>query len=280
MREVSFGTEDGVLLTGYIFEASDPKCAVIIHGATGVPCRYYQDFAAWLSETVSANLLIYRYRDTGQLSKAQLSSSKTTMADWGMRDQPAALKYAVENWSDIPLHVIGHSLGGFCTLFHENREKITSLIGVNSGLAYWRDHPLKFMPQIILFWFLLGPMSVMLLGYLPGILLGMKTNLPKGVYWQWRKWCTNPKLHEIEWGESLPMPNLDLFKGHLCTISAVDDEIIPPNRVKMLTRFYPKAKSKEHIEIKPKDFGLKAIGHISIFSAKNKAVWPELIKSI
>lgn len=275
-RKLTLETADGASLNGELFEHSSATGITVIHGATGVPFLYYNAFAAWYAERTARHVLIYEYRDSGDISKSEIKSSKTTMADWGVYDQSAALDYVVGTFPDLEVHTIGHSLGGFCIPFHKNADKITTHTAVNSGLAYWPTHPWHYMPQIILFWFILGPLATLTLGYLPGRLLGMKTNLPPGVYWQWRRWCTNPKLHEIDWGKSMPVPDLNRFNGKLNILATVDDTIIPPARVYILDRFFPKAQVEKHL-LKPKDFGLKSIGHIQVFSARNKAVWPTLI---
>ncbi|MEO0321012.1 MAG: alpha/beta fold hydrolase [Pseudomonadota bacterium] len=249
----------------------------VLHGATGVPLTYYAAFAQWLSEEKNHHVLFYEYRDSGDLTKAQIRQSKATMADWGITDQSAALDYAIEMFPHLPIHTIGHSLGGFCMPFHKNAHKVVTHTTVNSGLAYWPTHPWGYMVQVIMFWFVLGPLAVKLLGYLPGVLLGMKSNLPPNVYWQWRKWCTNPDLHQIEWDKGLPQPDLDKFTGKLTIIGTKDDSIIPPNRVFILDRFFPAATVEKRL-IDPAEYGLKAVGHIAIFAKRNAKIWPDIIR--
>ncbi|MDJ0613546.1 MAG: alpha/beta hydrolase [Rhizobiaceae bacterium] len=277
MKPISILTTDDKELTGSLIEHPDPFGVTIIHGATGVPYQYYASFAKWYANEKNHHVLFYEYRDSGNLTKAQIRASKTKMADWGITDQSAALDYALENFPDLPIHTIGHSLGGFCLPFHKNADKVVSHTTVNSGLAYWPTHPWSFTLQVIMFWFVLGPLAVKILGYLPGILLGMKTNLPPNVYWQWRKWCTNPDLHEVEWGKELPQPDLQRFKGKLIIIGTKDDKTIPPARVFILDRFFPAAEVDKRL-IEPAKLGLKSVGHIAIFSKHNAAAWPEIIR--
>ncbi len=277
-QDIDLVTADDRTLRGFIFKHQSATGIAVLHGATGVPTSYYKPFCEWYSSETKRHILIYEYRDTGRISIEDIKASKTTMADWGIRDQSAALDYVVANFGNLEIHTIGHSLGGFCMPFHENADKVASHTGINSGLAYWPTHPWHFMPQIILFWFVLGPLVTKILGYLPGILLGMKTNLPRGVYWQWRRWCTNPKLHEIDWGRETPVPDLTRFTGKLQIFATSDDGMIPPSRVFILDRFFPKATVEKHL-LNPSDFGLKTIGHIQIFAERNRRVWPTLIKS-
>jgi len=277
MKEVSFKTSDDVTLDGFLYEAATPKAITVIHGATGVPVHYYKYFAKWLSKTHSRHVLIYDYRDNNLKSAKALHASETTMSDWGLKDQPASTDYMLREFPDLPLHIIGHSLGGFCIPYHANNDKIISHTGINSGAAYWKTHPWNFMIQTILFWFLLGPVVVKILGFLPGQILGMKTHIPKHVYWEWRKWCTHPQFYEPEWGKTLPQPDLFSFRGKLKLIACEDDRLIPPARVKYLEKFFPSAREPEFQILSPKRYGLKSIGHITIFAKKNSKVWPDLI---
>lgn len=275
-QDLSLEANDGRKLQASIFKDPTARGITILHGATGVPFNYYRAFSEWYSNETKRHVLIYEYRDSGAISKAEIRASKTTMADWGIRDQSAALDYAVATFPDLEIHTVGHSLGGFCIPFHKNADKIKTHTGVNSGLAYWPTHPWHFMPQIIFFWFIFGPLATLVLGYLPGRILGMKTNLPPQVYWQWRRWCINPDLHKIDWGTLTPMPDLDRFTGKLNIFASADDGMIPSSRVFILDRFFPQAEVQKQL-LKPEDFGLNTIGHIQIFSERSKAVWPALI---
>jgi len=277
MRSISIGTSDNIQLAANLIEHPQACGITVIHGATGVPFTYYTAFAEWLSGKKNHHVLYYEYRDSGDVTNAQIRASKTTMADWGIKDQSAALDYAIDQYPDLQVHTLGHSLGGFCVPFHKNADKIVTHTTVNSGLAYWPTHPWSYTIQVIMFWFVLGPLAVKVLGYLPGILLGMKSNLPPNVYWQWRKWCTNPHLHQIEWGKELPMPELKKFNGKLTIIGTTDDNIIPPQRAFILDRFYPAAKIKKRL-LDPANHGLKSAGHIAIFSKRCAALWPEIIR--
>lgn len=278
MPELEIPAADGVNLKAVVFEHPTATGVAIIHGATGVPFRYYAAFAEWYSGETGRHVYIYEYRDSGPLNRTQIRASKVTMADWGILDQSAVLDHAIARYPDLPVHTIGHSLGGFCIPFHENAHRITSHVGVNSGLAYWPRHPWHYLPQVILFWFVLGPLATLILGYLPGVLLGMKANLPSGVYWQWRRWCTNERLHEIDWGTRLPMPDPGKFTGDLIIVGASDDAIIPWERVTILDRFFPNAQSVERVLLDPANYGLNTIGHIAIFSPAKSATWKQLIR--
>ena len=277
MNEITLTASDGVELPGIVYEPKNPVAATVLHAATGVPYKYYAPFAEWLSSEHNRVVLIYAYRDSDNPTPEQLRKSKTVMSDWGILDQSAALDYLIGTYPELEIHTIGHSLGGFCVPYHENADRIVTHTGVNSGLAYWPTHPWNYIGQVIMFWFVLGPLATKLMGYLPGQFLGTKNGIPAGVYWQWRKWCTHRDFYEPEWGKALPKPDLQRFKGQLKLFTFSDDAVIPASRVQELTRFYPAASSTELEVLKPADFGLKSVGHIQVFSKKSSDVWPALI---
>ena len=278
-QPTTFKNSDGATLKGTLFAPAKPVASVVIHPATGVPSKYYHAFARWLCNEKQINVLTYAYRDSEDISPADQKRSAVTMADWGIKDQAAALDHLLDEHGELPVHVIGHSLGGFCVPYHRNRDRITSLTAVNSGPANWLHHPWSSLPKVILFWFVVGPVLTWFKGSMPGFLLGMKNDIPSGVYWQWRRWCTNEKFFEIEWGMEIPKPDLQRFTAPLTLISAVDDDFIPPSRVKRLKRYYPSSVSS-FVSINPKDHGLASIGHIAIFSKRCQAVWPSLVANI
>ncbi|MEM9333027.1 MAG: alpha/beta fold hydrolase [Pseudomonadota bacterium] len=277
MKSVSFETKDEVTLNGFLIEASAPRGVSIIHGATGVPMGYYKAFAQWLSSERKHHVLIYGYRDSELKKASSLRRSRSNMSDWGIRDQSAALDFALSQFPDLPVHTIGHSLGGMCLPYHQNADQIKSHVAINAGPAYWRNHPWHFLPQVVLFWFVLGPVATWLFGYMPGKLIGFNADLPANVYWQWRRWCSNPNFYEVDWGHEIKQPVFSRIKCEVQLIGTEDDVMIPPSQVQKLSKYFPEA-SIGYKTISPSKLGLKAIGHIGIFSPRNQLAWPELIR--
>ena len=116
---------DGALLAGKLFKPENkPRTAIVIHGATAVPCRYYESFARWLSSARQAAVLIYDYRDYGSSARGHLRRARATMAVWGIKDQDAALGFLCKRYPDLPVEVIGHSMGGMFLAFHKNAARV------------------------------------------------------------------------------------------------------------------------------------------------------------
>ncbi|MDE1145583.1 MAG: alpha/beta fold hydrolase [Azospirillaceae bacterium] len=279
-QAVDLATPDGKRLAGRLVlpvGEGVPKVAVVLHGATGVPRDYYARFAAWLAQARNAAVLIYDYRDFGASATGPANRSDATMAAWGVVDQAAALDFLCARFPVAEIWVVGHSLGGMCLPFHANAGRVARLIAVASGPAHWTKHPLAYMPSVIAFWFLLGPLATAVLGYLPGRLLGLGADLPPGVFWQWRRWCTSRGFYRGDWGRHMPQPVLGRMTGAVTLVAVQDDQMMPPERVRRLADFYPAARIGHRL-ITPAEAGSKAIGHLRLFAERNARAWPLLLE--
>ena len=253
-----------------------PKAAIVLHGATGVPHRYYRHFAGWLTQQGYA-CLTYDYRDFGASSNGPLRNSKATMAEWGVQDQSAAQRQLERLVPDAPLWVIGHSLGGLMVPFQEGAGRIARLTTIASGPVHLSDHPWPYRAVAAAFWYGPGAWATRILGYLPAKAMRIGRDLPGGVYWQWRRWCTTYGFYLGDVGRGLPVPDWKAFSGDMKVVAIAGDDVVPPASVWRGMQHYPDA-MKRQVTVCPSDFGLGKIGHIGVFLPQNAAVWPSLIE--
>ena len=253
-----------------------PTAAIVLHGATGVPHRYYRHFASWLAGQGYA-CLTYDYRDFGASANGHLRQSKATMAEWGVKDQSAAQRVIEETFPDAPLWVIGHSLGGLMVPFQEGANRISRLITIASGPVHLRDHPWPYRAVAAAFWYGPGPLATKVLGYLPAKALRIGRDLPAGVYWQWRRWCTTHSFYLGDVGRGLPVPDWKAFTGEMKLVAIADDDLVPSAAVWRHMQSFPEAR-KRQLTLNPDDFGVGKIGHIGVFDRTKAAVWPKLIE--
>ena len=258
----------------FLPEGAAPDVAYVLHAATGVPRDYYGKFAAWVAEQGHA-CLTYSYRSDGS-DKDSLLASRVTMADWGIADQNAALNALIARFPDAEYRVIGHSLGGFMTMFHDEANRVSRLTAACSGPAMWSRTPFPKVFGAFAFWYLVGPFYMATKGLVPGRLLGSSEDLPSSAFRQWKRWCTNYRLHKPEWGKTMPTPDLEKFSGDLNLVGVTDDWMIPPEVVHDLADFYPKARASM-TTVSPQDVGASSIGHLSIFRPKAQSTWPNLL---
>ncbi|NJM83730.1 MAG: hypothetical protein HC844_15860 [Tabrizicola sp.] len=268
---------EGATLAGRIFHpATAAEAAVVIHGAAGVPAGYYRAFARWLADTRSLAVLTYDYRDFAGSAAGHVRSARATMADWGLRDQSAALAALGLHLPGLPRWVIGHSLGGVWLGFHTAMAGVERVITVGSGLVHVTDHPMPFRLAARFVWHGPVPFLSRRLGYFPGAALGVGADLPIGVYEDWRRWCLARALHLSDLGERLPLPDPHRVTARMRIVAVDDDAWVPKAAVWRMMALYPEA-TKRQLVLRPKDFGLDGIGHLAAFHRRNSALWPQLV---
>lgn len=265
----------GAHLAGTLLRpAGTPKAAIVIHGAVGVRARFYRAFADWLVAQGYA-CLTYDYRDFGASQTRPIRASKATLADWGLRDQPAALAALRTHVPGVPVWVIGHSLGGTMLGFHP-MDGVARVITVASGLVTLSDHPWPYRALAAWFWYGAPRALTAMMGYLPGRVAGLGPDLPAGVYRQWRAWCLRPGFWLGDVGRILPAPDPARLTAAMKVVAVADDDVVPSAAVWRIMALYPQA-IKRQLVLRPADFGLRKIGHVGAFARANQMVWPALI---
>ncbi len=265
----------GAQLVGTVFRpAGVPKAAIVIHGAVGVRAGFYRGFATWLASQGYA-CLTYDYRDFGASARGPVRASKASLADWGLRDQPAALAALRNHVPGVPVWVIGHSLGGTMLGFAP-MAGVARVITVGSGLITIGDHPWPYRALAAWFWYGAPRLMTAVMGYLPGRSIGFGADLPGGVYRQWRRWCLRPGFWLSDVGRTLPAPDAASVTAAMKIVAVADDDVVPAAAVWRTMALYPQA-TKRQMVLRPGDFGLRKIGHIGAFARANQVVWPALI---
>lgn len=276
-RSVAIDAE-GAELTGRFTPAIGvTRAGLVIHGATGVPQRYYAAFAEWAASQGIASLT-YDYRDFESSLKRPLSESKATFSDWIVRDQPAAERALAKLVGNAPLWVLGHSAGGLGIMFHKHDPRIERITTVGSGHAFVADHPWSYLPMVLAFWYAAGPVGTTIAGYLPGRRLMLGSDVPAGVYWQWRRWCTRRDFYAGDIGRSLPDLNYGSTFAPVRLLAVSDDAAVPPISVRRYADTFEKGRVTVE-DLNPADYGLKSLGHIEVFAKRNAAVWPTILEA-
>jgi predicted alpha/beta hydrolase len=268
---------EGALLRGRIVRPKGtPRAALVIHGATGAPAGYYRAFAEWAATGRGLAVLTYDYRDFGASLRRPMKGSKATLADWGRHDQAAALATLARMYPDTPLWVLGHSLGGLWLGWHAAMGRVARAITIGAGLTHVTDHPLRYRWKARAFWSPPVRALAKAAGYLPGRMVGLGADLPRGVYEDWRRWCLTPGWHLSDVGRTLPLPDPGLVTARLRMIAVADDDLVPPAAVWRARALYPEA-MKEQTVLRAADFGLPGIGHIPPFQRRNAVLWPAIL---
>ena len=272
-QSIVFKTPGGAELVGRLFRPADtPLAAVVLNGATGVPQSYYAQFARWLAAERGMACLTYDYRDVGRSWSGPLRHSVADMIDWGTTDQLAARRALTHAVPDTQIWIIGHSLGAMLLPNQRDFDGVTRVVGVATGMVHHTDHPWPYRALALTFWFGLGPLATALAGYLPGKSLRYGEDLPAGVYWQWRRWCTSRRFYADDLGTRLPEPAWDRDVA-VRLIAFSDDDLIPPHCVRRLASDGYQGKAAVTV-IEPD----RPVGHLSVFRRRNADLWPRLLE--
>lgn len=260
-------TDDQVNISATLYQHQHKSAHLIILGpATGAPQYYYKSFAQFASENFEFDALTFDYRGIGKSLTSSLKKTKANISDWGRQDLKAIIQWANQRYDKVFL--LGHSITGQVFPFAENNARVTACYYVASQSAYkghWNGFA-KF--KVWLFWHILIPVTTTVYGFMPGWAMGGKVSLPTGIAKEWRKFGLHPngaiqdnkKSADQYFGVNVPV--------HF--VSLEDDQLLAPsNAVQALMRQYGNAKTTFQF-IRPKDLGLKSIGHFGFFKSKHQ----------
>lgn len=280
MQGISLIAADGFRLAATRFlPAGTPKAVIVLPSAMGVKQAFYFDFACFLAEQGFA-VLTFDYRGMGdsvpEPYQRSLRGFKADLFDWAERDYNAALREARTWQADVPLLVIGHSLGGQLVGLLPDNHLVDGLIAVACGSGYWRDNAPQTRRVVWLFWYLLVPLYTRLFGYFPGKKVRKVGNLPAGVIRQWSRWCRSPHYVVDEHGVPI-RAGYDKLRVPVLSLSFTDDEMMSKRSIDSLLECYRNA-AIEHRIINPADVRAKRIGHFGFFRSQFRpTLWHEAL---
>jgi predicted alpha/beta hydrolase len=267
MESITLTTADGFTLAGMRFmTAATPKAVVVLPSAMGVKQDFYTPFAQFLAQQGFA-VLTFDYRGMGlsvpEKFKRSLRGFRADLFDWAEHDYNAALHTARSWHDDVPLLVIGHSLGGQLPGLLPDNHLIDGIITIAAGSGYWRDNAPQLKRFVWFMWYFAVPLYTRLYGYFPGKRMKKVGDLPKGVIFQWSQWCRS--RHYVVDGAGQPIrTGYDRIRAPVLSLSFTDDEMMSRRSIDSLHGFYRNA-SVERFHIAPDDVGARRIGHFGFF---------------
>lgn len=280
MQPMTFSTIDGFELAGTRFMPSGaPKAIIVLPSAMGVKQDFYAPFAHFLAEQ-GFTVLTFDYRGMGQsIPEKHRRSLRGFHADlfvWAERDYNAAVRTA-RTWHDeVPLLVIGHSLGGQLPGLLPDNHLIDGIVTVASGSGYWRDNAPQLKRFVWFMWYFAVPLYTRLFGYFPGKKVKKVGDLPKGVIFQWSKWCRSPH-YVIDHSGSPIRSGYEKIRVPMLSLSFTDDELMSRRSIDSLHDFYRNA-PVERRYIRPADVKAKRIGHFGFFRPQfQSTLWDQVL---
>lgn len=264
-------TDDHVSINATLFKSEKKSPHLIIMGpATGAPQHYYKAFAKYASNYRDFDVLTFDYRGIGRSLKSPIQDCKATMSEWGELDLKAVIDWSDKKYNKIFL--LGHSVTGQLFPKAKNHKRINAayLVGSQSAyLGHWRG---LFWLQVFIFWYITLPVTCAIYGYMPGWVMSGNVSLPKGVALEWSKWGKHPqgalqgKKQVAEQFASVRIP--------LHFVNIMDDRLLAPAAATHALMHCYKNAVTSYQYIRPKDLGLKKIGHFGFFKSRfQKKLW-------
>jgi predicted alpha/beta hydrolase len=251
--------------------ATDPWATLVIAGAMGVRQDFYEPLARFFAAS-GVHTLTFDYRGMGFSRKGSLRSFDTDLSTWAERDLNGMLFEAQSMAPRLPLLYLGHSLGGQILGVLPDAGRVKAALTVTAGSGYYKMND-RMRLRVRILWFAAIPALTPLFGYFPGKNLRIVGDLPRGVAWQWRRWCLHPEYLLAE-GERYR----EAFRRVAIPIrgySFEDDPMIQRAAIDHLHSFYSAAQvERRHLE--PGDVGARSVGHFGFFSERSRdTLWRE-----
>ena len=259
VQALEIPTAGGRRLGARLFSHPASVAALVVHGATAVPQRFYEPFAQAMAELGFA-VLTYDYRGVGASADRPLSDDPTTMTDW-IDDAAAAQGWLSNTLPDVPLLAIGHSFGGQVAAILDEERPADALVLVAAQSGYFGTFAARERGRLWLTWKVGVPALTSVFGYLPAW-AGLGEDLPSGVARQWARWCSSPDYMLSEHPEL--EPRLAQYRGRVLALSFTDDSFAPRVNIEWLNAKLSSAEV-DHRHLAPSAVGLAEVGHFGLF---------------
>src|SRR5437764_4111284 len=231
---------DGFSLFGELFlPEGEPRAVVLVAGAMAVRCRFYAQFAQFLSEQGAA-ALTFDYRGIGgSRPPGALKKFHATFHDWGEKDLGGAVDFLTGRFPGKPLKWVGHSAGGQLLGLVENAPVQASLfVAAQSG--YWKNWSGIGRLVMASLWYAVIPASTALKGYLPMRAFRQGDDVPAGVAREWAQWGRQPH-YVYSYAERQGGLAFRRYAGPIRSLAIADDSYAPKKAVEKLLEMYSAA---------------------------------------
>lgn len=271
---------DSYSLTARFYPAkqSTNRLPILVCPATGITQSFYHHFIEWLAQQGS-DVLVFDFRGIGDSLHGPIRQSTASIQDWGQLDIPAAIEALLNKTGKEQVILLGHSAGGQLLGIVSNYKKVAQVIAISGSTGHVKGLKGRTKRMAPVMFNMIFPISSLVKGYGATKFLGMGENLPKNVAKQWAEFCSKPGYVMNAIGKTIFEDYHNEIQCPITVYWSSDDEIATEANVKDLLRLYPEAPT-EMIELKPKDTGHKAIGHMLMFRKSHQNLWPIMTKNI
>ena len=264
MAAVSFSVQaaDGYPIRGFHWRHGE-RPVVVINAANSVRCRYYFRFAGFLFDH-GFDAIVYDYRGIGESRPAKMRGFRAGWQDWGRLDFDAILRFAAREFPGQPIHLVGHSVGGYLVGLAESSRLIERIFTMGAQYAYWPDYAAASRLRMVAKWHVAMPLITALCGYCPAKRLGWMEDTPRGVVRDWA-FSRRHKGALVTQAAAVSAPIL--------AVSTTDDEFGTESAVERLLAYFS-GSARTHLRISPESIGEPAIGHFGFFHSRfEESLW-------
>lgn len=278
-RPVEIPCVDGVVLRGHLWPAArtEPHARVLVDAATGVLSRYYHRYARFLARE-GFEVLTFDYRGIGLSRPARLRGSGYRWRHWGERDVDAALRFLLDRPGALPLHVVGHSIGGVLPGLAEHGAQVARMLTVGAQFGHWRDYAPAERRALFLKWHVAMPAMAAVLGYFPGRRLGWLEDLPWGVVAEWSFGGPRLEGRHPRAERAAVVARLAAVRADILAVTMTDDVFATPQGIARTLAYFGGAR-RATVLLRPQDLGMEEVGHFGLFHGRHEAVfWPRTVR--
>lgn len=282
MQRIEIPVIDGEHLVAHHFAAdaaSRKGVSVIVGSAAAAPQSYYRGFCEFLAAK-GFDAFSFDFRGIAQSQVKPLRQYHDTgFFAWATHDYPAMIDYVKQALPTQPLHIVGHSVGGWMPGFTRAAHQVDGILGVAALSGHWRlmARPHRYLHALA--WYLLTPLSIRLFGYWPGV-VGLGRDAPAGLGRDFA-WCAKRPSFIFDAPQIDAASNVRRFTGRLHLLQIADDPWGTPESVSHLHEQFVNARHREIEPIRPSDFGVKAIGHLGFFRHEHRqTLWPHALQRL
>lgn len=278
MTEFTFPAKDNYPLSATLFKSAsgkDSDKAVLISAAAGVNRKYYNRYAAYLSEN-NFHVVTYDYRGIGGSRPKNLRGFKASITDWGELDLPAAINYTITKFGSQNLFLIGHSIGGSLLGLCQESALAKGAINIAAQMAYYKDWAPSQRYKIYFFWHIFIPLLTRLYGYFPGKKWKLE-DIPKGMVEQWHARRLVPSM-EIQLRQAgFPVYYKDI-SFPILNLGFTDDPIGTEAALLRMAEVYANARIETRM-INPAEIPIEKIGHFGFFKKEfRESLWKQSVE--
>jgi predicted alpha/beta hydrolase len=218
--------------------------------------------------------LTFDYRGVGASRGAGLRGYRADVTTWAQCDLDAMLREARAMDPGLPALALGHSLGGQLFGSVPAGAQLDAFVTVTAGSG-WYGHNERMPLRVRFLWFVAIPLLTPLFGYFPGRRLRMVGDLPAGVAWQWRRWCTH-RDYLLSEGDEMRR-RYESVTAPVLGYSFDDDAMLTRRSIDELHGFYRNARV-ERRHVAPAGAGRARIGHMGYFLPESRGnLWRDTL---